>query len=55
VSAITCAVLFGISLTLNKIALQNVNLTLVTGMIYFIDGVLLLGIHFTPLAYLARV
>jgi len=50
VSAITSALLFGISSTFNKIALQNVNPTLVAGMIYFIGGVLLLGIHFTPLS-----
>lgn len=50
ISAIASAVLFGISSTLNKIALRNVNPTLVAGMIYFIGGVLLLGIHFTPLS-----
>jgi drug/metabolite transporter (DMT)-like permease len=50
VSVITSAVLFGISSTLNKIVLQNVNPTLVAGMIYFVGGVLLLGIHFTPLS-----
>jgi drug/metabolite transporter (DMT)-like permease len=50
VSAIASAVLFGISSTLNKIALQNVNPTLVGGMIYLIGGVFLIGVHFTPLS-----
>jgi drug/metabolite transporter (DMT)-like permease len=50
VSVITSAVLFGISSTLNKITLRNVNPTLVAGMIYFIGGVFLLGIHFTRLS-----
>jgi len=43
------AVLFGISSTLNKIALEDVNPLIVAGMIYFIGGVLLLAIHFSPL------
>lgn len=50
VSAIASAVLFGISSTLNKIALQNANPTVAAGIIYFIAGILLLGIHFTPLS-----
>jgi drug/metabolite transporter (DMT)-like permease len=50
VSVIASAVLFGISSTLNKLALQNVSPTLVAGMIYFIGGVFLFIIHFTPLS-----
>lgn len=47
-SAVASALLFGISSTLNKIALENVHPTVVAGMIYFIGGVLLFGIHFSP-------
>lgn len=47
--AITSAVLFGISSTLNKLALENVNPLVVAGMIYFVAGVLLFGIHLSPL------
>lgn len=43
------AVLFGISSTLNKIALENVHPLIVAGMIYFVGGVLLFGIHISPL------
>jgi drug/metabolite transporter (DMT)-like permease len=49
VGAIASAVLFGISSTLNKIALENVHPLLVAGMIYFVGGVLLFGIHLSPL------
>jgi len=49
VSAITSAVLFGVSSTLNKIALENVNPLIVAGMIYFVGGVLLYGVHLSPL------
>lgn len=49
VSAVASAVLFGISSTLNKIVLQNVHPTVVAGMIYFIGGVFLFGIHASPL------
>ena len=49
VSAIASAVLFGLSSTLNKIALENVHPTVVAGMIYFIGGVFLFVIHLTPL------
>lgn len=49
VSAIASAVLFGLSSTLNKIALENVHPTVVAGMIYFIGGLFLFGIHLTPL------
>jgi drug/metabolite transporter (DMT)-like permease len=49
VGAITSAVLFGISSTLNKLALENVNPLVVAGLIYFVGGVLLFGIHISPL------
>ena len=49
VGAITSAVLFGVSSTLNKIALGNVHPLVVAGMIYFVGGVLLFGIHLSPL------
>lgn len=49
VSAVVSAVLFGVSSTLNKIALENVNPTVVAGMIYFVAGALLFIIHLTPL------
>jgi len=38
-----------VSSTLNKIALENVNPLIVAGMIYFVGGVLLFGIHLSPL------
>jgi drug/metabolite transporter (DMT)-like permease len=50
VSAVVSALLFGTSATLNKIALENVHPTVVAGMIYFIGGVFLFGIHFSPLS-----
>jgi len=50
VSAVASALLFGISSTLNKIALENVHPTLIAGMIYFIGGVILFGIHSSPLS-----
>jgi drug/metabolite transporter (DMT)-like permease len=50
VSAVASALLFGISSTLNKIALENVHPTVIAGMIYFIGGVFLFGIHFSPLS-----
>jgi drug/metabolite transporter (DMT)-like permease len=49
VSALTSAILFGISSTLNKIALEDVNPLIVAGMIYFISSVLLLAIHLSPI------
>jgi drug/metabolite transporter (DMT)-like permease len=42
VGAFTSAVLFGISSTLNKIALENVHPLVIAGMIYFVGGILLL-------------
>ena len=50
VSAVVSALLFGISSTLNKIALENAHPTLIAGMIYLIGGVFLFGIHFSPLS-----
>jgi drug/metabolite transporter (DMT)-like permease len=50
VSAVASALLFGISSTLNKIALEDVHPTVIAGMIYFIGGVLLFAIHFSPLS-----
>jgi len=50
VSAVASALLFGTSATLNKIALENVHPTVVAGMIYFVGGVFLFGIHFSPLS-----
>jgi drug/metabolite transporter (DMT)-like permease len=48
VGAVTSAILFGISSTLNKIVLEKMNPLIVAGMIYFIAGVLLLAFHFSP-------
>jgi len=50
VSAVASALLFGTSSTLNKIALEDVHPTLIAGMIYFIGGVFLFGIHSFPLS-----
>jgi len=50
VSAVASAILFGISSTLNKIALENVHPTVIAGMIYFTGGAFLFGIHFSPLS-----
>jgi drug/metabolite transporter (DMT)-like permease len=49
VSAVVSAILFGVNSTLNKIALENVNPTIVAGMIYFVAGVFLSIIHLSPL------
>jgi len=49
VGAISSAVLFGISSTLNKIALENVHPLIIAALIYFIGGVLLFAIHLSPL------
>ncbi len=49
VAAIVSALLFGISSALNKIALQNVNPTVVAGLIYFVAGVLLFAVRYSPL------
>jgi drug/metabolite transporter (DMT)-like permease len=49
VAAVVSAILFGASSTLNKIALVNVNPTVIAGMIYFVAGILLFTIHLSPL------
>ncbi|UCD96873.1 MAG: DMT family transporter [Candidatus Bathyarchaeota archaeon] len=49
VGAIASAVLFGVSSTLNKLALEDVNPLVVAGSVYFIGGLLLFGIHLSPL------
>jgi len=49
VAAVVSAILFGVSATLNKIALENVNPTVIAGMIYLVAGVFLFAIHATPL------
>src|SRR5674536_12994 len=49
VAAVVSAILFGVSSTLNKIALENVNPTVVAGMIHFVAGVFLFALHFSPL------
>jgi drug/metabolite transporter (DMT)-like permease len=48
VAAIASAILFGVSSTLNKITLENVNPTVVAGFIYFVAGVFLFALHLTP-------
>lgn len=49
VGALVSAVLFGVSSTLNKVALETVNPLIVAGLIYFVGGVLLFTIHLSPL------
>ncbi len=49
VAAIGSAILFGLSSALNKIALQNVSPTVVAGLIYFLAGILLFAIRYSPL------
>jgi drug/metabolite transporter (DMT)-like permease len=49
VAAVVSAILFGVSATLNKIALENVNPTVIAGLIYFVAGVFLFAIQATPL------
>jgi drug/metabolite transporter (DMT)-like permease len=49
VAVVFSAILFGVSSTLNKIALENVNPTIIAGLIYFVAGVFLFAIHATPL------
>ncbi len=48
VAAVVSAVLFGVSSTFNKIALIDVNPTVVAGLIYFIGGVVFFGIRISP-------
>lgn len=49
VAAVVSAILFGVSSTLNKIALENVNPTVTAGMIYLVAGVFLFAVHLSPL------
>lgn len=49
VGALLAAVLFGISSTLNKIALGNVHPMVVAGSVYLTAGVVLMTLRFTPL------
>jgi drug/metabolite transporter (DMT)-like permease len=48
VSVVTSAVLFGITATFNKIVLADVNPLAVAGLIYFIAGVVLFCVRFSP-------
>ena len=49
VAVVVSAILLGVSSTFNKIALENVNPTVIAGLIYFVAGVFLFAIHATPL------
>lgn len=49
VGVVTSAMLFGITTTLNKIVLENVDPLIVAGLIYFIAGVVLFCVRFSPL------
>ncbi len=49
VAAVISAILFGVSSTFNKIALEEANPTVIAGMIYFVAGILLFIVHVTPL------
>jgi len=49
VAAVVSAILFGVSSTLNKIALENVNPTVIAGVIYFVAGIFLFALHLSPL------
>jgi drug/metabolite transporter (DMT)-like permease len=48
-AAVISAILFGISSTLNKIVLENVNPTVIAGMIYLVGGIFLFTVHLSPL------
>ena len=48
VGVLLSAILFGVSTTLNKIALTNTNPILIAGLSYFSAGLLLLIIHYSP-------
>lgn len=50
VGALASAVLFGVSSTFNKITLENVNPTVIAGMIYVVAGVFLFAVHFAPVS-----
>jgi drug/metabolite transporter (DMT)-like permease len=47
--AITSALLFGISSTFNKIALENVSPLIIAGLIYFVGGIVLFALRISPL------
>ena len=47
--AVASALLFGIGTTLNKIALANVNPTIVAGLIYLFAGISLSAVRFSPI------
>jgi drug/metabolite transporter (DMT)-like permease len=49
VAAVVSAILFGISATFNKITLENVNPTVIAGLIYLVAGIFLFAINKTPL------
>jgi len=49
VGAVSAAILFGLSSTLNKIALADVHPLIVAGLIYFIAGVFLFVVRLSPL------
>lgn len=49
VAAVVSAILFWVSSTLNKITLENVNPTVIAGMIYLVAGVFLFAVHLSPL------
>jgi drug/metabolite transporter (DMT)-like permease len=49
IGAMTAAVFFGISTTLNKMILSDIHPILVAGFIYFIAGILLFAVRFSPL------
>jgi drug/metabolite transporter (DMT)-like permease len=51
VAAVISAILFGVSSTLNKITLENVNPTVTAGLIYFVAGVFLFALHLSPLSH----
>jgi len=48
VGAVASALLFGLGATLNKLALANVNPTIVAGLIYVFAGLVLAAIRFSP-------
>lgn len=48
VGAFTAAILFGISATLNKVVLSEVNPTVAAGSIYIIAGLVLFAVRFSP-------
>jgi drug/metabolite transporter (DMT)-like permease len=49
VAAVVSAILFGLSSTFNKIALEDVNPTVIAGSIYFVAGIFLFVFHLTSL------